>query len=407
MALTDTHIRAAKPKDRPFKLVDGGGLHLEVRPNGSKLWRYRFRIHGKESVYAIGQYPDTSLADARKARDEAKQLVRHGLNPVHHRKLERLKAAHDSEATVEVVAREWVTRQQVEAGWSKSYSDDVTRILERDLFPSLGFLPIKDVKPAHLLRALRAIEQRGALTVAARARYIASEIWRYAIATLRADSDIAASLRGAIQMPVHAHHPSLPLDQIPAFLSALKNYSGRKETAIALRLLLLLFPRPSELVEAPWIEFNLEDAIWRIPAARMKLGRDHIVPIPRQGVQLLRGLRLLTGEQAYVFPHRDDRSRPMTAAALRQALRSLGFSKKLTPHGFRATASTALNEMGFNGDWIEVQLAHLDSNRSRSTYNRALYLENRAVMLQAWADLIDTMSNPHPNVVVGKFQRAA
>lgn len=400
MSLTDTQVRAAKPQARPFKLSDGGGLHLEVRSTGAKLWRYRFRLHGRESVFAIGAYPAISLADARRARDEAKQLVSQGNNPSHQRKLTKLRAAHDSESTVQVVATEWMNKQRIDAKWSDSYFGSVKRLLEEDLFPALGYLPIRETKPIHLLHALQSIEQRGALTVAARARYVASEVWRYAVATMRADSDIAASLRGAIKMPEHAHHPSLAPDQIPAFLQALRNYSGRRETAIALRLLLVLFPRPIELTSAPWTEFNLEAAIWRVPAARMKARRDHVVPLPRQCVEILGGLKILTGDQQYLFPHRDDRKRPMTTAALRQALRKLGFSRKLSPHGFRGTASTALNELGYESDWVEVQLAHVDSNRTRATYNHARYLIARADMLQAWADLLDKMENRDPDGVI-------
>ena len=214
MSLADTRIRTAKPQQTPFKLTDGGGLHLEVRPTGSKLWRYRFRLHGKESIYAIGEYPAISLADARKARDDAKALVQQGINPAHDRKLNRLKATHASRETFQAVAEEWAESQAVTSKWSESYRRDVKRILDGDLFPAFGKLPMRQIKAAHLLAALKNIEKRGAVTVAARARFLSSEIWRYAVATLRADSDLAASLRGAVRMPSHEHHPSLKRDEI-------------------------------------------------------------------------------------------------------------------------------------------------------------------------------------------------
>jgi len=407
MALTDTRIRNAKPQAVPVKLPDGGGLHLELRPTGSKLWRYRYRLHGKENVFALGEYPTLSLADARKARDDAKKLVKQGTNPAHSRKLDRLTAAKASRDTFEAVALEWSASRAVECKWSDSYRQGVKRILDADLLPALGKLPMRRIKAAHLLAALRDIEKRGARTVAAKARFLSSEIWRYAVATLRADSDLAASLPGAVRMPDHEHHPSLARDEIPAFLAALGNYSGRKETAAAIKLLLLLFPRPGELLGASWAEFDLDAALWRIPAERMKMGEEHLIPLPSQAVERLRGLKFLTGKHPHLFPHRDQRHKPMTDSALRQALRSLGYSRKLTPHGFRATASTALNEMGYRGDWIEKQLAHEERKRSRGSYNHAIYLEDRRTMLQGWADLIDEMAKSASNVVPVRFGQAA
>ena len=400
MALTDTQIRNAKAQSKPFKLSDGGGLHLEVRPNGSKLWRYRFRLHGKENVYALGEYPATALAIARKARDEAKTLVKQGINPASQRKLDRIKAAHESRETFEAIASEWAETRAVESRWSTSYKIGVSRLLERDLIPAFGNLPIRQIKAAHLLAALRAIENRGARTVAAKARFISSEIWRYAVATLRADSDLAASLRGAVRMPEHQHHPYLKRGEIPAFLSALSNYSGRRETVTAIKLLLLLFQRPGELLGASWAEFDLDAALWRIPSHRMKMRKEQLIPLPTQAVDLLRGLKFLTGDYPYLFPHRDYRQKPMTDNALRQALRVLGYSRKLTPHGFRGTASTGLNELGYRSDWIEKQLAHSEPKQSRASYNHAIYLEERRGMLQGWADLIDDMTNPGSKVLL-------
>ncbi len=247
---------------------------------------------------------------------------------------------------------------------------------------------MRQIKAAHLLSALKAIEKRGAVTVAARARFLSSEIWRYAVATLRADNDLAASLRGAIRMPAHEHHPSLKRNELPAFLAALANYSGRKETATALKLLLMLFPRPGELLGAAWTEIDLDGALWRIPAQRMKMGEEHLIPLPTQAVELLRGLKFLTGDYPHLFPHRDNRKRPMTDAALRQALRALGYSRKLTPHGFRATASTALNEMGYRASGLKsnwrtnnaTEAAHRITMRSISKIAGTCFRHGRTLL---------------------------
>ncbi|HEX5092549.1 MAG TPA: integrase arm-type DNA-binding domain-containing protein [Burkholderiales bacterium] len=407
MPLTDTRIRAAKPLDKPYKITDGGGLHLEVRTNGKKLWRYRFRLNGRENVFAIGDYPNKLLVTARAERDEARKLVKQGINPAHDRRLRRLKTSHAAKQTFEAVAKEWAEEHASERNWSKSYSDTVTGVLEQELFPHLGPLPIREIKAAHLLPILRAIQKRGARTVAARARFICAEIWRYAVVTERADGDVATPLRDAVRMPLAKHHPHLKRGELPEFLVALANYPGRRETAMALKLLLLLFPRPNELLRAPWSEFDLDEAVWRIPAARMKMRNDHVIPLPTQAVELLRGLKVFTGEYVYLFPHRDDRKRPMTDAALRQALRLMGYRGRLVPHGFRGTASTALNEMNYRSEWIESQLAHTEGNSSRAAYNHASYIDQRRQMLQEWADLIDQLTKPQSTLVLGRFARAA
>jgi len=393
MALTDTHIRTIKSRPQPFKVTDGGGLHLEVRPTGSKLWRYRFRLHGKENVYAIGEYPAISLAEARKARDDAKNLVREGLNPAQNRKLDRLKATLASRETFRAVAEEWVESRAVESKWSDSYRHGVKRILEGDLFPAFGNLPIRQIKAAHLLAALKSIEKRGALTVAARARYLSSEIWRYAVGTLRADSDLAASLRGAVRMPSHEHHPSLKRDEIPAFLAALGNYSGRKETATALKLLLLLFPRPGELLGASWAEFDLDAELWRIPAQRMKMGEPHVVPLSQQALEQLRELHSITGGNRLLFPNLRRPRTCMTGTTMNRALERMGYGGHFSAHGFRATASTLLNEMGCRPDVIERQLAHAERSKTRAAYNQASFLAERTAMMQQWADYVGALAS--------------
>lgn len=419
MAISDTRIRNAKPAGAPFKIADGEGLHLEIRPSGKKLWRYRFRLNGSENTYALGEYPGSLppgeseaqaeqrrgagyylLSEARRERDRCRELVRRGINPASQKKMVKLASMHASRDTFDAIAIEWMKAPGRWEEWSESYRKGVERIIADDLSPQIGSLPMRDIKPAHLLGALKKIEGRGARTVAARARFLSSEIWRYAIATQRADSDLAAALRGAIKLPETTHHPAIKLHEIPAFLAALNRYSGHPQTAIALKLLLLLFPRPNELLRAPWSEFDLEGALWRIPDVRMKMRREHLIPLPTHAVVLLQGLRFITGERKYVFPHRDKRDECMTDAALRTALRVMGFNRKLTPHGLRATSSTALAELGHDDRWIEKQLAH-----EEGPYNRAVFLDERRAMLQAWADLIDGMTKG-AKVVAIKAQRA-
>jgi integrase len=230
--------------------------------------------------------------------------------------------------------------------WSDSYQSDVSQTIENDLIPELGKMPIRAIQAAHLLTALRKIEARGASTVAARAQFLSSEIWRHATCTLRADSDLAAGLRGAIRMPASQNHPALKQPEIPAFLATFERYPGRNETRLALRLMLMLFPRPNELLGAPWSDLNLDAAEWRIAAVRMKGREDHVIPLPTQAVEILRALQHITGNRVHVFPHRDKRDDCMTDAALRAALRLIGYGGKLTPHGLRATAATPLSELG-------------------------------------------------------------
>ena len=395
MPLTDARIRASKPAAKPVKVTDGGGLYLEVRPSGKKLWRYRYRIVDKENLFAIGEYPEISLAEARAEHDKARALVKQGLHPSHSRKAERLSTHLANANTFEAVATEWITKK---AGrWTPYYRRQVENFLGADVFPYVGKLPIRNVTAAHLLEIIRRIEGRGASTVALLVRQWSSAIFRYAVATLRAESDPAAALRGAIHRPKVKHHKPLTKGQIKDFTAALENYGGYRTTVIALRLILLTFVRTGELRKAFWAEFDLDNAEWRIPAERMKMREPHIVPLSRQAVILLRELQTYTGGRAMLFPNYRRPKDCMTPTTLNRALERMGFNGKdsigFSAHGFRATASTLLNEMGYRSDVIERQLAHAERDKVRASYNQAQYMDERKAMLQEWSDFVDLLSS--------------
>ncbi|WP_204368345.1 tyrosine-type recombinase/integrase [Xanthomonas phaseoli] len=301
MSLTDAKIRTAKPGIKPVKLTDGGGLYLEVRPTGAKLWRYRYRIAGKENVYAMGEYPEISLAAARAEHDKARALVnKQGLHPSHSRQAERLSNQAANANTFEAIAKEWISKKS--GSWTPYYQRQVENFLAADVFPQIGRLPIRTVTAAHLLEIIRRVEQRGASTVALLVRQWSSAIFRYAVATLRADNDPAAALRGAIHRPKVEHHRPLSREQIVHFGATLEKYGGYRTTVIALRLMLLTFVRTVELRNAQWSEIDLDQAIWRIPAERMKMREPHIVPLSKQAVELLKELQTYTGGVASYFP---------------------------------------------------------------------------------------------------------
>lgn len=400
MPLTDLKIRTTKPSDKPIRLSDGGWLYLEVRPSGAKLWRFRYRLAGKENVYAIGQYfsnkreGHVSLEDARKERDRARALVKRGVHPSHQRQSDKQAIHCESANTFESVAREWIAKKK--PAWTLDYLRRVERLMEVDVFPKIGKHPIRNVTAAQLLGIVKAIEARGA-TSALRVRQLASAIFGYAVVTLRADADPAAALKGAVHRPKVEHHKPLSRDQIKAFVRTLSVYGGQPSTVIAFRLMLLTFVRTVELRGARWGEIDLDRAQWRIPAERMKMREPHIVPLARQAMGLLKELHLHTGQSEMLFPNFRNPKTFMSARTLNTALTRMGFSGKDTigfsAHGFRATASTILNEAGFRPDVIERQLAHTERNQVRASYNQAQYLEERRTMMQQWADMIDEIGS--------------
>lgn len=389
MRLRDVTLRNAKGLDRPYKLSDGGGLYLLVQPNGSRYWRLAYRFLGKQKLLAFGVYPEVSLAEARERRDAARKLLASGIDPSQAKKDERRRRVLAAENSFESVAREWHENQT--AAWTKRHAQNVLTRLEADIFPQIGPRPIAEIGAPELLDALRKIEKRGALDVASRLRQSCGAIFRYAIVTGRAVYNPAGDLRGALKTPEKTrHHAALSRDDLPEFLRRLRQYDGENQTRRALHLLALTFVRTTELRAAEWAEIDLDAALWRIPASRMKMGEEHLVPLSRQAVQVLREQWEESGRARFVFPARKSVN-PMSNNTMLFALYRMGYHSRATGHGFRATASTTLNEMGFQPDWIERQLAHGERNKVRAAYNRAQYLSERTTMMQRWADLLEDL----------------
>lgn len=390
MPLTDVKARTAKRGEKAYKLADGKGLSLLVHPNGSKYWRMKYRHAGKEKQLALGVYPEITLAQARELTLEARALLKLGQDPVIERKATKARAVENAAVTFEGVATEWMESRADK--WAPTYAEKVKSILENNLFPRIGALPVTSITAPMLLGALRPIEARGALEVAARARRWAGEVFRYAIATGRAADDPAMVLKGALKVGQTRHYPALRREEVGAFLRALHEYPGRPETRLALQILLLTFVRPGELRAARWTEFNLEGAEWRIPAERMKARVEHIVPLSLQTIALLKELQTLTGHAPCLFPGGNKRVPYMSENTINKAIEVIGYKGRVVGHGFRATASTILNESGqFAPDVIERQLAHAERNKVRAAYHRAEYLVERRKMMQVWADLLDGM----------------
>ncbi|MEW6489347.1 MAG: integrase arm-type DNA-binding domain-containing protein [Thermodesulfobacteriota bacterium] len=389
MPLTDTAIRNAKPATKPRKLSDERGLYLEVAPSGGKWWRLKYRFGGKEKRLSLGVYPDVGLKDARDRRDDARKLLANGIDPGAVRKAEKAAGTVRAANSFEVVAREWYAK--FSPGWVPSHGGRILRRLEKDVFPWIGARPVAEVAAPELLRVVRRIESRGALETAHRALQNCGQVFRYAVATGRADRDPSGDLRGALPPVKERHHPSITdPKEIGALLRAIDDYTGDFVTKCALGLAPLVFVRPGELRRGEWSEVNMEAAEWRIPAERMKSRAPHLVPLSRQALDVLRELHPLTGAGRYLFPGARSSSRPMSENTVNAALRRLGYAKdEMTGHGFRSMASTLLNEQGWHRDAIERQLAHGERDSVRAAYNYAEHLAERRRMMQAWADFLD------------------
>lgn len=391
MRLTDTAIRAAKATDKAQKLFDGGGLFLFIAPKGGKLWRLKYRFGGAEKLLSLGAYPQIALKDARKLRDEAKELLAKGIDPGCTKKAAK-EALHTAAAnTFEMIAREWWHVKK--SGWVTAHAEKILGRLENYIFPVVGKKAITDIKPPELLAALRIIEERGKGETARRALQNCSQIFRYAIATGRAERDPASDLRGALAPVISKNFATITDTRgVGALLRSLHGYEGYFPVCCALRMAPYVFVRPGELRQAEWAEFDLENAEWRIPAARMKMRELHIVPLARQVVAVLRELQPYTGHLRYLFPSVRTATRPISDVTLLAGLRRLGYTRDaMCVHGFRSMASTLLNELGYNRDWIERQLAHGERNDVRAAYNYAEYLPERRKMMQEWADYLDRL----------------
>lgn len=389
MPLTDSAIKTAKPKEKPYKLSDAHGLYLEVSPTGSKLWRLKYRVSGKEKKLAIGAYPIIGLQQARQRRDEARQQLAEGIDPGEQKKA--TKQAQKAEGlTFESVAREWYAYNAPR--WAESTAYKAKLYLENDLLPSIGSRPIAAITRPDLVELVRKVEARGTLNAAGKIRQWLHQIYRYALAKGVVESNPATDL-DVVAAPAKAtrHHPSVSFAELSELLEKLEAAKLSTLTRWAIRLLVLTATRPGELRAAPWSEFDLDTATWTIPKERMKARRPHVVPLPRQAVGILRQLHEVTGRYALLFPGQQSAERPMSENTINKALRLMGYEGRQTGHGFRHLLSTELNGRGYNRDWIERQLAHGDQDEIRDTYNHATYLEQRREMMQAWADSIDAL----------------
>lgn len=393
MPLTDAKIKQIKSAAKSQKLSDGGGLYLEVTSQGSKLWRYRYRIDKKENLFAIGEYPVVSLADARRKRDEAKILVKQGIHPAHNRKERRAAAANERLNSFQSIADSWMAERQKKGIQSQTYLDGIAVALNKHAYTHIGSLAIKTIKPAHILKIMKRLDDAGFASMANKVKSMISQVYRYAIIKGLADNDPTYPLRQAVEKPKTIHARPLSHRDMSLLLSRLTNYQGRLETAKAIQFLLYAFPRQAELRAARVGQFDLVAARWDVPAEVMKMRGPHIVPLSKQVVSLLSELIPKDAKpDDFVFTGIDGRG-PMSRSTINAALRYMGFAaKEITGHDFRATASTYLNEIGYRSDLIERQLAHSERNQVRAAYNHAEYLTERKEMMQAWSDYVDALT---------------
>ncbi|MCE3255717.1 MAG: hypothetical protein K0R25_1211 [Rickettsiaceae bacterium] len=388
MPLTDIKVKNAKPTDKQYKIADSEGMYLLVHPNGGKYWRLKYKFLGKEKTLALGTYPTLSLAEARDKRFDARKQIANGVDPLQEKRQKKFEQYINAENSFENVAREW--HQKNYAKWKPRHAHYILKRLEADIFPAIGSRPIGEIKTPELLATIQKVEKRGALDIAKRALQTSGQVFRYAIATGRAEHDISANLKGALTTRQAVNHARLEEDQLPEFLSKLEKYEGH-QTKLAFKLLILTFVRTIELRGARWEEVNFEKKEWHIPAERMKMGQKHIVPLAKQSISILKELQKINGNRDFIFPSQTNPDKMMSENTLLYTLYRLGYHSRATTHGFRSTASTILNEKGFNRDYIERQLAHGERDKVRAVYNHAQYLSERHKMMQWWADYLDKL----------------
>lgn len=394
MKLTATAVKTAKPKEKPYKLFDGHGLYLEIRPTGSKRWRYKYTFNGKEKLISLGTYPLTSLKEARDKHFEARKLLDNGINPSEARKEQ--KEAKSASNSFQFVAEEWW--KQTKHTWSEKHGEQVYRRLEKNLFPWLRNTPVSDITPPELLKHLRRMEERGAVEMAHRVKTTCGQIFRYAISTGRLERDITQDLKDALKPVTKKHFPTITdPTKIGELLRAIDGYEGHPVTKCALKLAPLTFVRPGELRHMEWEEIDFERKEWVIPPEKMKMKAKHVVPLSTQAIAVLEEIKPLTGRGKYVFPSVRSSSRPLSDNGVNSALRRMGYTKdEIVPHSFRSMASTLLNEQGYKWDAIERQLAHSERNSVRAAYNYAEYMDIRIPMMQQWADYLDELKSNIP-----------
>lgn len=395
MPLSDIAIRNAKPAVKPAKMADGGGLFLYVTPAGGKLWRLKYRIDGREKLLAIGSYPEIGLSDARKRRDEARALIAEGKDPSREKQKAKARSRLESADTFTAIAKEYCDKRKRdgEKGWSLATATRSEYLLSL-LAPGIGRLPIVEIEPADVLAAVRKIEGKGNLESARRTLQLASMVFRYAVATARLGSDPTRDLRGALTAPKVTHYGAITdAKRVGELLRAIDGYEGQGLTKIAMQIAPHVFVRPGELRHAEWSEIDLDAALWTIPAEKMKMRKAHVVPLSGQAVKLFKEVQQASGPTGYVFPSIRTRTRPMSENTINAGLRRLGYaSDEMTAHGFRAMASTLLNESGkWHPDAIERALAHADDDKVRAAYHRGAHWKERVEMAQWWSDYLDQL----------------
>ncbi len=415
MALTDAAIKQALPKESDYWLTDARGLRLLVKTNGAKYWRLKYRFDGKQKTLALGVYPVVSLKAVREEVTATKKLLDQGIDPNQNKKHERQKEVLKDGTLFSLLAKEWWDHQK--GTWTPDHANRIWGRLEADVFPYIGDMPIAKVTPQDVIAIARRIESRDALDVAARVLQDVRRVCRYAVQSGRLTVNPAAELADILKGRKEEHRPSLPREELPAFLRDLERYHerGRLLTKLAIQFLVLTFVRSGELRGARWDEFNIEEKLWRVPAHRMKMKTEHLVPLTSQAIQVLEEIRMISGQYNLVFPSERNRNDCMSDGTLRLAIFRLGYDgktqgkSKAVPHGFRATACSILNETGFNPDAIERQLAHMERNGVRAAYtHHARYLDERRELMTWWANYLDVMREQGTggNVIAGSFGKS-
>ncbi|BEJ33353.1 tyrosine-type recombinase/integrase [Citrobacter freundii] len=392
MKLTIKAVGAAKPREKPYKLADGNGMFLLVNPNGSKYWRLKYYFNGKEKLLALGVYPEVSLTEARERTQQARRMLRDGLDPIQERRSLEAIESGNYVPSFKTVADDYIKARSGQ--WSERYANDARSIMKRDVFPFIGNKSVNNITPQEVLNLLRTIEQRGAVIQARKVRNRISEVFNYAIVIGHAKTNPAERLTMALQKPEHGHNPTIEPSEIPAFLDALEAYTGDFRVKAAIKLLMLTGLRTGELRGGKWSEIDFNAETWQIPAERMKMKRPHIVPLSRQAVSILQSLQDVAMSDL-IFPNRLNVNKPINAGTLNNAIKLIGYGGRLTPHGLRHLLSTVLHDAGYPSNWIELTLAHADKNTIRSIYNHAQLLPQRREMLQSYADWLDSIRTDH------------
>ena len=387
--LTDTEIKRAKVTEKAYSMGDGGGLYLWVKPTGGKLWRWSYRLEGKEKLMSFGKYPDVSLALARDRHAEARKLLAAGIDPMAQRKIEKKVQKVSSENSFQSVYTRWLEYWQ--DGKSPRHVDSVRRRMAADILPYLGARPIAKIEAPELVAMANAIQDRGARDIAKRALETVGQVFRYGIAHGFATRNPATEIRPSdiLKSTPKTNYARIDAKELPTLLRRIEVYQGKQVTRLAMKLMSMTFVRITELIEAKWTEFDLENARWDIPAERMKMRTPHIVPLARQALEVLEMLRELSGKGEWLFPGDFNPAQPMSNNTILKALERMGYKGRMTGHGFRGLASTILHEQGYAHDHIELQLAHAPRNAVSAAYNHALYLDPRARMMQNWADFLE------------------